>query len=63
MKRDLFKDRHPLLHALFNHPWEAAGLAFIAMVLLEICTLVSLITHKIDRLGNPDCQIGRTIRK
>ena len=61
MKNDLFRDRHPLLHAFLTHPWEAAGLAFILLVLLEICTFTKLITLKIDRLGNPKCGIGRPL--
>ena len=63
MKPDLFKDRHPLLYAFLTHPWEAAGIAFILMVLLEICTLSHLICLKIQRLGNPDCSIGRSVKR
>jgi hypothetical protein len=59
----MFKDRHSLLHAFLTHPWQAAGLAFIFMVLLEIGTFVHLICLKIDSLGNPNCQIGRTTRR
>ena len=59
----MFKDRHPLLHAFLTHPWQAAGLAFILMVLLEICTFVHLIRLKIDSLGNPNCQIGRITKR
>ena len=63
MKTDLFKDRHPLLYAFLTHPWEAAGIAFILMVLLEIGTFSRLIVLKIQRLGNPSCSIGRSVRK
>ena len=63
MKTDLFRDRHPLLHAFLTHPWEAAGLAFILMVLLEIGTFCHLIRLKIERIGNPNCGIGRSIRR
>lgn len=57
------KDRHPLLHAFLTHPWQAAGLAFILMVMLEIGTFVHLIRLKLETLGNPTCQIGRSCRK
>jgi hypothetical protein len=63
MKPDLFKDRHPLLYAFLTHPWEAAGIAFILMVLLEIGTFSHLIVLKIRRLGNPDCSIGRSVKR
>jgi len=63
MKPDLFRDRHPLLYAFLTHPWEAAGLAFILVVLLEIGTFCHLIRLKIERFGNPNCGIGRSIRR
>ena len=62
MKPDLFKERHPLLHAFLTHRWEAAGIAFILMVLLEIGTFCHLIRLKIERVGNPN-GIGRSIRR
>ena len=63
MKRDLFKERHPLLHAFLHHPAEAAGLAFVLIVLLEIGTFCRMIQLKLDRLTPPSCGIGRVTRK
>jgi len=59
MKRDLFRDRHPLLYAFFHHCSVLAGLAFVLMVLLEIGTFSHLIVVKIRHLGQPKCSIGR----
>ena len=63
MQTLLFKDRHPMLHAFLNHPWELTGLAFILMVLLEIGTFCHLIRLKlINNFGNTSCSIRASDR-
>ncbi len=63
MKRDLFKERHPLLHAFFQHPAEAAGLAFVLIVILEICTFCQMIRVKLDHLGSPEPRASSRIQR
>lgn len=62
MERDLFRDRHPLLYHLVHHPAELAGMAFVLMVLMEICLFSHMIVLKIRRLGHEDCGIRVTRR-
>jgi len=62
MERNLFRDRHPLLYHFIHHASELAGLAFVLMVLMEICLFSHMIVLKLRRMGHEDCGIRVTTR-
>lgn len=51
MKPDLFRDRHPVLHALHQRPVEVGGACIAILLVLWVCFMMWGISYKLDRLS------------
>ena len=51
MKQDLYRDRHPLLHALEHRPARIGGACTAILVALWVCFMMWGIAYKLDRLA------------